>query len=265
MTNVQIFSHPEFGGVRVVELNGEAFFVGRDVAIALGYAKPENALATHVPDKYKKVTPIQGTPGGTQNMTVINEAGLYKLIFASKLPKAIDFSDWVCEEVLPSIRKTGKYSIEKTEPNLEDLSASAEMQKAGMLIRAAEHKAIPKEDQLKLLNMAVKILTGAELDFTVPKGPQVVVSLMKLPEVICCIKHGTPRQFGNIKIPFYSLIEVADQLGISPADFDRFSNNHGLKNDGYCGIWERVSTPFGEAREFIYRQNAIQKYRETVK
>ena len=140
------------------------------------------------------------------------------------------------------------------------------MQKAQMLIRAAEHKAIPKGEQLRLLNMAIKILTGKELDFSImQEEPQKVVSLMKLPEVICCIKHGTPRQFGNIKIPFYSLIEVADQLGISPADFDRFSNNHGLKNDGYCDIWERVSTPFGKAREFIYRQNAIQKYREAVK
>ena len=107
---IQIFNHPEFGGVRVVELDGEAFFVGRDVAIALGYAKPENALATHVPDKYKKVTPIQGTPGGTQNMTVINEAGLYKLVMRSKLPNAEKFSDWVCEEVLPSIRKHGVYA-----------------------------------------------------------------------------------------------------------------------------------------------------------
>ena len=107
---IQIFNHPEFGGVRVVELDGEAFFVGRDVATALGYAKPENALATHVPDKYKKVTPIQGTLGGTQNMTVINEAGLYKLVMRSKLPNAEKFSDWVCEEVLPSIRKHGVYA-----------------------------------------------------------------------------------------------------------------------------------------------------------
>ncbi|MBQ4404496.1 MAG: hypothetical protein II857_08805 [Selenomonadaceae bacterium] len=106
---IQIFNHPKFGDVRVVELDGEAFFVGRDVATALGYAKPENALATHVPDKYKKVTPIQGTLGGTQNMTVINEAGLYKLVMRSKLPNAEKFSDWVCEEVVPSIRKQGMY------------------------------------------------------------------------------------------------------------------------------------------------------------
>lgn len=106
---VQIFNHAEFGGVRVVEIDGKIFFVGRDVATALGYAKPENALAAHVPDKYKKVTPIQGTLGGTQNMTVITEAGLYKLVMRSKLPNAEKFSDWTCEEVLPSIRKTGMY------------------------------------------------------------------------------------------------------------------------------------------------------------
>ena len=106
---VQIFNNPEFGDVRIVDKNGEPLFVGRDVAIALGYAKPENALAKHVPDKYKKVTPIQGTLGGTQNMTVINEAGFYKLVMRSKLPNAEKFSDWVCEEVLPSIRKTGLY------------------------------------------------------------------------------------------------------------------------------------------------------------
>lgn len=111
---VQIFNNPEFGDVRVVELEGEIFFVGRDVAIALGYAKPENALAAHVPSKYKKVTPIQGTLGGTQNMTVINEAGLYKLVMRSKLPNAEKFSDWTCEEVLPSIRKHGVYMTVET-------------------------------------------------------------------------------------------------------------------------------------------------------
>ena len=109
MNSLQIFDNPEFGKIRVIELNGEPWFVGRDVAFALGYAKPENALAAHVPDKYKKGTPIQGTLGGTQNMTVINEAGLYKLVMRSKLPNAEKFSDWTCEVVLPSIRKNGFY------------------------------------------------------------------------------------------------------------------------------------------------------------
>ena len=107
---VQIFNHPDFGDVRVIELNGEVLFVGKDVAIALGYSNPRKALADHVPDKYKKdgVT-IRDSMGREQTPTLITEAGLYKLIMRSKLPNAERFSDWTCEEVLPSIRKTGLY------------------------------------------------------------------------------------------------------------------------------------------------------------
>ncbi|MBQ6298688.1 MAG: phage antirepressor [Selenomonadaceae bacterium] len=109
MKELTIFNNPEFGEVRVIELDGEAFFVGRDVAIALGYANPNDALTKHVPDKFKRVSQI-ATPSGTQNMTVINEAGMYKLVMRSKLPNAERFSDWVCETVLPSIRKHGVYA-----------------------------------------------------------------------------------------------------------------------------------------------------------
>ena len=94
MKELTIFNNPEFGEVRVIELDGEAFFVGRDVAIALGYANPNDALTKHVPDKFKRVSQI-ATPSGTQNMTVINEAGMYKLVMRSKLPNAERFSDWV--------------------------------------------------------------------------------------------------------------------------------------------------------------------------
>ena len=109
---VQIFNHPEFGNVRVIEKDGEILFVGRDVATALGYSNPRDALAKHVPDKYKRVSQI-ATPGGEQEMTVITEAGLYKLVMRSKLPNAEKFSDWTCEEVLPSIRKNGVYMTVK--------------------------------------------------------------------------------------------------------------------------------------------------------
>ena len=106
---IQIFNHPEFGGVRVVELDGETFFVGNDVAIALGYSQPAKAVREHVPDKFKGVSEMD-TPGGVQKVVVINEAGMYKLVMRSKLPNAEKFSDWVCEEVLPSIRKHGVYA-----------------------------------------------------------------------------------------------------------------------------------------------------------
>jgi len=111
--DIQIFKHPEFGDVRVANKDGEPLFVGKDVAIALGYSNPRDALAKHVPDKFKRVSQI-ATPGGNQDMTLITEAGLYKLVFASKLPKAVEFSDWTCEKVIPSIRKHGVYMTAKT-------------------------------------------------------------------------------------------------------------------------------------------------------
>lgn len=107
------FSNAEFGKIRAMIIDGEPWFVGKDVAKALGYKKPENAVATHVPDKYKTTTLIQGTGSNYKSKTVlINEAGLYKLVMRSKLESAEKFSDWTCEEVLPSIRKTGSYSVQ---------------------------------------------------------------------------------------------------------------------------------------------------------
>jgi len=109
-TNVQLFEHEEFGSVRVVMIDGEPWFVGKDVAEALGYSNTKDALSKHVPDKHKRGSQI-ATPYGVQNFVVISEAGMYRLIFRSKLPAAEKFTDWVCEEVLPSIRKTGAYFV----------------------------------------------------------------------------------------------------------------------------------------------------------
>ena len=113
MNELQIYNHPEFGKVRIIMINGEPYFVGRDVATSLGYSNPNDALAKHVPDKYKLVSQI-AIAGQMRNVTLINEAGLYKLVMRSKLPNAEKFSDWVCEEVLPSIRKHGAYLTVET-------------------------------------------------------------------------------------------------------------------------------------------------------
>lgn len=110
---IKVFDNAEFGSVRTLVINGEPYFVGKDIALILGYAKPRNAIAAHVDEEDKKDAPIQGNLGGTQEMTVINESGLYSLILSSKLPKAKEFKRWVTSEVLPSIRKTGSYSIQQ--------------------------------------------------------------------------------------------------------------------------------------------------------
>lgn len=106
---LKTFSNKEFGEIRTVMIDNEPWFVGKDIAEALGYVKPRNAISIHVADEDKKDAPIQGTPGGTQKMTIINESGMYALILSSKLESAKRFKHWVTSEVLPSIRKHGGY------------------------------------------------------------------------------------------------------------------------------------------------------------
>lgn len=109
--NVQIFNNEEFGKIRVVNVNNEPWFVGKDVAESLGYRSgkaPVNAVANHVDPEDKGVTEMM-TPGGRQNVTIINESGVYALVFSSKLESAKRFKRWVTSEVLPTIRKTGGY------------------------------------------------------------------------------------------------------------------------------------------------------------
>lgn len=108
MNNISTFNNPAFGSVRAVSVNDEPYFVGRDVAEILGYSNPRKAMIDHVDAEDKGVTKCD-TLGGTQEMTIINESGLYSLILSSKLPKAKEFKRWVTAEVLPAIRKTGGY------------------------------------------------------------------------------------------------------------------------------------------------------------
>ncbi|MDE6914927.1 MAG: Bro-N domain-containing protein, partial [Lachnospiraceae bacterium] len=108
MNNLQIFENEEFGPVRTVTIDGEPWLVGKDVALALGYKNPQEAIREHVDEEDKGVSEIL-TPGGRQKMPIINESGLYSLIFGSKLETAKRFKHWVTSEVLPALRKTGHY------------------------------------------------------------------------------------------------------------------------------------------------------------
>lgn len=113
MTDIQIFNNPDFGDIRTVEIDGEVWFVGKDIAEALGYGKGKslnNAVANHVDDEDKGVTEME-TPGGIQKMVIINESGMYALILSSKLESAKKFKKWVTSEVLPAIRKNGSYTM----------------------------------------------------------------------------------------------------------------------------------------------------------
>lgn len=110
---IKVFSNEEFGSIRRVEVDGEFWLVGKDVAQVLGYKNPQEAIRTHVDDDDKGVSEIL-TPGGKQNVPIINESGLYSLVLSSKLPSAKKFRRWVTSEVLPSIRKHGAYMTSET-------------------------------------------------------------------------------------------------------------------------------------------------------
>lgn len=114
MNDLQIFNHPDFGAVRTVTIGDEPWFVGKDVAQVLGYAKTENALAAHVDGDDTLKQGITDSLGRIQNTTLINESGLYSLILSSKLPGAKEFKRWVTSEILPSIRKHGAYMTPET-------------------------------------------------------------------------------------------------------------------------------------------------------
>ena len=122
MNKLQIFNNPDFGEVRTLEENGKVLFCGSDVAKALGYAKPQNAIAIHCKGALKRGIP---TSGGIQEMSFIPESDLYRLVFSSKLPNAERFTDWVTEEVLPSIRKNGGYIAGQEQMSPEELMARA--------------------------------------------------------------------------------------------------------------------------------------------
>ena len=132
MNELTIFENPEFGAIRTVELDGEPWLVGKDVAEALGYTNPRKALIDHVDDEDKGVTKCY-TPGGDQDMTIINESGLYSLVLSSKLPTARKFRRWVTSEVLPSIRRTGGYNLPKDYPSALRALADTEEKRLALL------------------------------------------------------------------------------------------------------------------------------------
>lgn len=118
MEQLKIFENEEFGSIRTVTRDGEVWFVGKDVAEALGFTNSRDAIATHVFDDDKGVEIID-TLGGKQKMTAINESGLYALVFGSRLESAKRFKRWVTYEVLPAIRNTGSYDMDEYSPEMK--------------------------------------------------------------------------------------------------------------------------------------------------
>ena len=164
MNKVKIFNSEEFGSVRTVTINGEPWFVGKDVALALGYSYPQKAVRDHVLEEDRGVNEMD-TPSGRQKLVTINESGLYALIFGSKLDSAQRFKHWVTSEVLPAIRKTGSYqapqgkellalAVLEAQKTIEEQSKAIERMKPKVIFANAvetSHTSILIGDLAKLL------------------------------------------------------------------------------------------------------------------
>lgn len=124
MNELKIFENPAFGKVRIIQQNGEPWFIGKDVAEILGYSNTPKAIRDHVDDEDKLAERIV-LSGQNREVAIINESGLYSLILSSKMPKAKEFKRWVTAEVLPAIRKTGGYIAGSEKMSDAELMAKA--------------------------------------------------------------------------------------------------------------------------------------------
>ena len=171
MTDIQIFENPKFGKIRAIEIDGEPWFVGKDVASILGYADTVNALKKHVPEDDKIMGCQNTTPSVTDSLgrkqwpTWINEAGVYALAFSSKLPDAEIFTKWVTHEVLPSIRKHGAYISGQEDMTPEELIAKA-LVAAQSILDEKEKQIKKKDEQIKVMEPKARFADAVEASDT---------------------------------------------------------------------------------------------------
>ncbi len=148
MNDLEIFKNENFGEIRIVRIDGEPYFVGKDVARVLGYSNTRDALNKRVDEEDKEVANCD-TLGGSQEMTIINESGLYSLVLSSKLPTAKKFKHWITSEVLPSIRKHGMYAVDDllNDPDLaiKAFTALKEEKERNKVLQEDNDRMRPKE------------------------------------------------------------------------------------------------------------------------
>ena len=165
-----VFRSKEFGRIRTCTVKGETYFVGKDVASALGYKKPENAIATHIDEEDKTSTLIQGSGSNYKSQViVINESGLYSLILSSKLDSARRFKRWVTSEVLPAIRKNGRYELESKAKELQQQNRLLESKNTLLEEITAQQK--PLTDYARIILSSTQTVTITQIAQDYGMGP----------------------------------------------------------------------------------------------
>ena len=215
--------------VRTVEIDGEPWFVGKDVATVLGYQNGSKALSDHV-DEEDKLNNESLSSLGQRGGWLINESGLYSLILSSKLPNAKAFKRWVTSEVLPTIRKTGSYTYRRTNPN--------------------EEKALQIQEMDTRIRMSEQFLKLAEIETTLSKNYRDIL-ISKSVEVLA---GEQLLPLPKVTQKTYSAKEVGEMLGVTAQRIGRIANLNKMKTDEF-GEFYKDKSPYSSKEVDVFRYN----------
>ena len=203
MNDLTVFQNPDVGAVRSLTMDGEPWFVGKDVASALGYRDSVNALKAHVDVEDKRGWQIT-TPKGQQQATIINESGLYSLILSSKLPDAKKFKRWVTSEVLPAIRKTGRFAMDGP---VDRLTPDDYIRAASIVAKCNDRRLPVALKLLETAGISPEILKGFQKDRESPQKDKITADeLAHLQTVLSCYTVRQAAELVNLSpglISFY--------------------------------------------------------------
>lgn len=240
MNELRIFNNADFGDIRTVEQDGGIWFVGKDVAEALGYSNPSNAVISHVDDEDKLRTQIKYA-GQNREVSIINESGLYSLVLSSKLPSAKAFKRWITSEVIPSIRKTGSYNKPSKEPTTQQaqrakaMLLNAQSRQCKLWLRLAETTDLPDYKHI-CQQKAAEVLAGSPL---LPMQKAVKKTL--------------------------SATEIGKILGITAHKVGMLANKFALKSDAYGKyFYDKSPNSNKQVETFRYYEDAVEKFKEIL-
>lgn len=240
MNELRIFNNADFGDIRTVEQDGGIWFVGKDVAEALGYSNPSNAVISHVDDEDKLRTQIKYA-GQNREVSIINESGLYSLVLSSKLPSAKAFKRWITSEVIPSIRKTGSYNKPSKEPTTQQeqrakaMLLNAQSRQCKLWLRLAETTDLPDYKHI-CQQKAAEVLAGSPV---------------------------LPMQKAEKKT--LSATEIGKILGITAHKVGMLANKFALKSDAYGKyFYDKSPNSNKQVETFRYYEDAVEKFKEIL-
>lgn len=242
MNEIMAFDHERFGRIRGIEIDGESWLVGKDVAERLGYSNPRDALAKHVEPEDKNTVAFRDGTSGNPNVTIINESGLYSLVLSSKLPEAKAFRHWVTHDVLPALRKTGEYKLKRNPADDETRKKLADAK-----VRNAQSR------------QAALWIKMAELSGSSEVHKQI------------CAAYASKALEGEMVLPLpavektYTAHEVGDRYGVSANRIGKLANRHGLKTAEYgMLVMDKAKGCSKDVESWRYNERGVQAIGELL-